>query len=86
MKPLSKIIVIIIMSVHFSLVALFTCLTIVSRVRGRHRGLPLAVDRAVLLPSELVLQNHNAIKAAISAQTPVLDSQEQGQSRAPGVL
>lgn len=28
----------------------------VYRVRGRHRGLPLAVDRAVLLPSEMVVQ------------------------------
>ena len=26
------------------------------RVRGRHRGLPVAVDRAVLLPRELVTQ------------------------------
>lgn len=39
MRPLSKIIVIIIM------------------VRGRHRGLPVAVDRAVLLPRELVTQS-----------------------------
>lgn len=28
------------------------------RVRGRHRGLPVAVDRAVLLPSELVTQSN----------------------------
>ncbi|KAI4519038.1 TrkH-domain-containing protein [Schizophyllum commune Loenen D] len=39
MRPLSKIVVIIIM------------------VRGRHRGLPVAVDRAVLLPRELVTQS-----------------------------
>jgi hypothetical protein len=25
-------------------------------VRGRHRGLPVAVDRSILLPEELVLQ------------------------------
>jgi len=25
-----------------------------SRVRGRHRGLPVAIDRAVMLPNELV--------------------------------
>ncbi|KAF8888456.1 potassium transporter [Gymnopilus junonius] len=30
---------------------------IVIMVRGRHRGLPVAVDRAVLLPSELVVNN-----------------------------
>jgi Trk-type K+ transport system membrane component len=29
---------------------------IIVMVRGRHRGLPVAVDRAVLLPSELVTQ------------------------------
>lgn len=26
-------------------------------VRGRHRGLPVAVDRSILLPEELVLQH-----------------------------
>ncbi|KAH8823862.1 potassium transporter [Flagelloscypha sp. PMI_526] len=30
---------------------------IVIMVRGRHRGLPVAVDRSVLLPSELVVQS-----------------------------
>ncbi|KAF8647560.1 hypothetical protein AX16_006617 [Volvariella volvacea WC 439] len=40
MRPLSKLIVIVIM------------------VRGRHRGLPVAVDRAVLLPHELVTKRH----------------------------
>lgn len=39
MKPLSKIVVIIIM------------------IRGRHRGLPVAIDRAVLLPTELVVNS-----------------------------
>lgn len=29
-------------------------------MRGRHRGLPVAVDRAVVLPSELVTQTHDA--------------------------
>ncbi|KDQ24184.1 TRKH superfamily [Pleurotus ostreatus PC15] len=32
---------------------------IVIMVRGRHRGLPLAVDRAVLLPTELNRSKHN---------------------------
>lgn len=27
------------------------------RVRGRHRGLPVAVDRAVMLPEELMKRN-----------------------------
>lgn len=27
------------------------------RIRGRHRGLPVAVDRAVLLPNELVVHH-----------------------------
>jgi len=47
MRPLSKIVVIIIM------------------IRGRHRGLPVAVDRAVLLPSELVA---NRIVPKINAE------------------
>ena len=29
-------------------------------LRGRHRGLPVAVDRAVVLPSELVTSNYDA--------------------------
>ncbi|KIK57497.1 hypothetical protein GYMLUDRAFT_98602 [Collybiopsis luxurians FD-317 M1] len=39
MKPLSKLVVIVIM------------------VRGRHRGLPVAIDRAVMLPEELMKRN-----------------------------
>ena len=55
MSPLSKLVVIVIMFVtlrhcsnNFSLQFEF------HRVRGRHRGLPVAVDRAVLLPSDMV--------------------------------
>lgn len=32
------------------------------RVRGRHRGLPVAVDRAVLLPSEMVTNRLDGAK------------------------
>lgn len=32
------------------------------RVRGRHRGLPVAIDRAVKLPSELATKGKNAGK------------------------
>lgn len=32
----------------------------VNRLRGRHRGLPVAVDRAILLPDEFVVhQDHD---------------------------
>lgn len=27
------------------------------RIRGRHRGLPVAIDRAVLLPTELAVDS-----------------------------
>lgn len=57
MKPLSKLVVIVIMCV-FS-VFIFCCLysLMCCRVRGRHRGLPVAVDRAVMLPEELMKRN-----------------------------
>ena len=53
MRPLSKLVVIVIMyapptaSVHTDMLPL-------DRVRGRHRGLPVAVDRAIMLPHELM--------------------------------
>ncbi|KAL1746627.1 cation transport protein-domain-containing protein [Schizophyllum fasciatum] len=56
MRPLSKIVVIVIM------------------VRGRHRGLPVAVDRAVLLPRELVTQT----------SSPGADEAGQAPSSTPG--
>ncbi|KAJ3727343.1 potassium transporter [Lentinula guzmanii] len=34
--------------------------TLFTRVRGRHRGLPVAVDRAVMLPEELMKRNEDA--------------------------
>lgn len=52
MKPLSKIVIIIIM------------------IRGRHRGLPVAIDRAVLLPTELV----------VNSGTPDAGSPQRGSS------
>jgi len=47
------------------------------RVRGRHRGLPVAVDRAVLLPSDLVIRNTSGNAATPSVngnvKEPVID-------------
>ncbi|KAJ3727873.1 cation transport protein-domain-containing protein [Lentinula raphanica] len=40
---------------------------IVIMVRGRHRGLPVAVDRAVMLPEELMKRNKDAETAANTA-------------------
>jgi len=56
MKPLSKIVIIVIM------------------IRGRHRGLPVAVDRAVLLPTELVVNAPTStdVRNGDSAGTNVL--------------
>jgi len=39
---------------------------IVIMVRGRHRGMPVAVDRAVLLPSDLVIRNASGNAATSS--------------------
>ncbi|KAF8200312.1 hypothetical protein BJ912DRAFT_1038825 [Pholiota molesta] len=35
-------------------------IVMITMVRGRHRGLPVAVDRVALLPSDLVTQNHES--------------------------
>lgn len=40
------------------------------RVRGRHRGLPVAVDRAVVLPSELVTDQNKESNEKINGQSP----------------
>jgi Trk-type K+ transport system membrane component len=56
-KPLSKLVVIVIMYVCYLKLGYrhdtddWPC---VYRIRGRHRGLPVAVDRAVQLPKEMV--------------------------------
>ncbi|KAJ8516990.1 hypothetical protein ONZ45_g5757 [Pleurotus djamor] len=42
---------------------------IVIMVRGRHRGLPLAVDRAIMLPTELNRQKEKAAAAATATVT-----------------
>ncbi|KAF9528793.1 cation transport protein-domain-containing protein [Crepidotus variabilis] len=46
---------------------------IVIMVRGRHRGLPVAVDRAVLLPSELVTGSNNNNPPAHSSFHPTTE-------------
>lgn len=41
-------------------------------IRGRHRGLPVAVDRSILLPQDLVMQDEtraDEIDATKPAQT-----------------
>lgn len=56
MKPLSKLVIIVIMYVKSSALLSFRINQIGRcRIRGRHRGLPVAIDRAVLLPTELVV-------------------------------
>ena len=32
-------------------------------VRGRHRGLPLAIDRSILLPQDLIIQEQPQTQA-----------------------
>ncbi|PBK85523.1 TrkH-domain-containing protein [Armillaria gallica] len=44
---------------------------IVVMVRGRHRGLPVAIDRAVKLPHELVTKGRNLGKEAVNSLEPV---------------
>ncbi|KAF8824508.1 hypothetical protein HHX47_DHR8000420 [Lentinula edodes] len=53
MRPLSKLVVIVIM------------------VRGRHRGLPVAVDRAVMLPEELMKKNKDVDTNADVPRAPM---------------
>ncbi|KAF8200316.1 potassium transporter [Pholiota molesta] len=55
-------------------------IVIIIMVRGRHRGLPVAVDRAVLLPSDLVTQNHESDS---KPQEKSGDSVENAQLSAP---
>lgn len=78
MRPLSKLIIIVIMLVFLESLLSTTASDFmwrnVSRVRGRHRGLPLAVDRAVLLPSELVLQKQKAALAGIKPRDPQIST------------
>jgi Trk/Ktr/HKT type cation transporter len=50
-------------------------------LRGRHRGLPVAIDRAVLLPSELWRRDQDQIgavdlSARSSSPTGLRDAQE----------
>ncbi|KIM41983.1 hypothetical protein M413DRAFT_445173 [Hebeloma cylindrosporum] len=47
---------------------------IVIMVRGRHRGLPVAVDRAVLLPSELVISNASGNGVTMNDNSEALKS------------
>lgn len=63
MSPLSKLVVIVIMCVIYvswwtncGNLMLIIIIIICHRVRGRHRGLPVTIDRAVLLPNELVVE------------------------------
>ncbi|KAK0229339.1 potassium transporter [Armillaria nabsnona] len=44
---------------------------IVVMVRGRHRGLPVAIDRAVKLPHELVTKGRNLGKETVNSLEPV---------------
>lgn len=37
-------------------------------IRGRHRGLPIAIDRAVLLPSDLVNHNDDAASSFVGGE------------------
>ncbi|KAH6904402.1 potassium transporter [Coprinopsis sp. MPI-PUGE-AT-0042] len=53
MKPLSKLVVIVIM------------------VRGRHRGLPVAIDRAVQLPKEMMTQQRKPTIDTTTQKSPV---------------
>ncbi|KAF5383956.1 hypothetical protein D9757_007351 [Collybiopsis confluens] len=66
MKPLSKLVVIIIM------------------VRGRHRGLPVAVDRAVMLPEELMRRNE--INATADTGGAAGMGEDQQQESSPGEI
>ncbi|KAF4611734.1 hypothetical protein D9613_003643 [Agrocybe pediades] len=50
-------------------------IVIVIMVRGRHRGLPVAVDRAVLLPSELVVNTSEQSQNQSQAKNPVQEQQ-----------
>jgi Trk-type K+ transport system membrane component len=40
-------------------------------VRGRHRGLPVAIDRAILLPSELVKNSSGNTGEVTKEEAPV---------------
>ncbi|KXN90409.1 Low-affinity potassium transport protein [Leucoagaricus sp. SymC.cos] len=59
MRPLSKLIIIVIM------------------VRGRHRGLPVAVDRAVVLPREMVPQSQRTGSKAVLDEKPTTTQEPQ---------
>lgn len=45
-------------------------------IRGRHRGLPIAIDRAVLLPSDLVDHNDDAARSFVGTEVDPVDGEE----------
>ncbi|KAF5353410.1 hypothetical protein D9756_007889 [Leucocoprinus leucothites] len=45
-------------------------ITIIIMVRGRHRGLPVAVDRAIVLPTDMVTQSQRAESTAAVNEKP----------------
>ncbi|KAG5646890.1 hypothetical protein DXG03_001966 [Asterophora parasitica] len=68
MRPLSKLVIIVIMYATLFEVSSLPFLTVFdARIRGRHRGLPVAVDRAILFPDELVTGSDR--KATMDAST-----------------
>ncbi|TBU58845.1 TrkH-domain-containing protein [Dichomitus squalens] len=52
---------------------------IIIMVRGRHRGLPVAIDRAILLPEELVPANHAASSQAVANSATPLPLDQVGE-------
>lgn len=53
-------------------------------IRGRHRGLPLAIDRAVLLPSDLVQHGDDAAESLSTPEEEITEEPEEMTQAAEG--
>mgnify|MGYP001563476389 CR=1 len=54
-------------------------------IRGRHRGLPIAIDRAVLLPSDLVKVGDDAAMSFVDEDSASMSSRTRVSRRSEGL-